>query len=399
MRILLAHDYYRSSAPSGEDVVFRNERTLLEEKGIDVVLFERFNDDIDDSTLNKRLQVALDGAWSKGTYEQLSNVIRRTRPDLAHFHNTFPLISPSAYAACQDNAVPVVQTLHNYRFICPGALLMRDGHPCEDCVGTSLLPALRHRCYRGSLPATGAVVWMLSSNRLRGAYQDLVNRYIALTNFAAGRLIAGGLPESRMEVKANFLPNAPDMGFGGGNYAVYVGRLSEEKGVRTLLDAWRHVDGFPLKILGDGPLRHELEEQARRGALSAEFLGFRPREDILEVVGNADVQVIPSECYEGFPIVVLEAYACGTPILASRIGSLDEIVVEGESGIKFEPGNPGDLAKKLNGLVADRSRLHAMRPKARALFEENYTADQSYIKLLEIYHRALADFDEARGRQ
>jgi glycosyltransferase involved in cell wall biosynthesis len=318
---------------------------------------------------------------------------------LAHFHNTFPLISPSAYAACQDNAVPVVQTLHNYRFICPGALLMRDGHPCEDCVGTSLLPALRHRCYRGSLPATGAVVWMLSSNRLRGAYQNLVNRYIALTNFAAGRLIAGGLPESRMQVKANFLPNAPEMGLGGGNYAVYVGRLSEEKGVRTLLDAWRHVDGFPLKILGDGPLRHELEGQARRDALSVEFLGFRPREDILEMVGNADVQVIPSECYEGFPIVVLEAYACGTPILASRIGSLDEIVVEEESGIKFEPGDPGDLAKKLNGLLADRSRLHVMRRKARALFEENYAADQNYLQLLEIYHRALADFDEARGRK
>jgi len=399
MRILLAHDYYRSSAPSGEDAVFRNERALLEKNRIEVIPFERFNDDIDDSTLSDRLRLAGDGAWSKRTHGELSEVIRRTRPDLAHFHNTFPLISPSAYAACQDNGVPVVQTLHNYRLICPGALLMRDGHPCEDCVGTSLLSALRYRCYRGSLPATGAVVWMLSRNRLQGTYRTLVNRYIALTKFAAGRLVAGGLPESRMEVKANFLPDAPAMGFGGGNYAVYVGRLSEEKGVRTLLEAWRYVEGFPLKILGDGPLRHELEEQTRRGALSVEFLGFRPREDIFEVVGNADVQVIPSECYENFPIVVLEAYACGTPIVASRIGSLDEIVVERESGIKFEPGNPIDLARTLNGLLADRSCLHAMRRKARALFEENYTADQNYIKLLEIYDRALADFDEARSRK
>ena len=378
-------------------MVFRNERALLEHKGTDVVLFERFNDDIDDATLNKRLQVALDGAWSKETYEQLSKLIRQTRPDLAHFHNTFPLISPSAYAACQDNGVPVVQTLHNYRFICPGALLMRDGHPCEDCVGTSLLPALRYRCYRGSLLATGAVVWMLARNRVQSTYRTLVNRYIALTRFAAGRLVAGGLPESRMEVKANFLPNAPAMGVGGGNYAVYVGRLSEEKGVRTLVEAWRNVDGFPLKVLGDGPLRHELEEQTRRGALPIEFLGFRPHEDILNVVGNADVQVVPSECYENFPMVVLEAYACGTPILASRIGSLDEIVVEEESGIKFEPGNPGDLATKLNGLLADRSRLHAMRRKARALFEQRYTAEQNYRESLAIYDRALADFDDAKA--
>jgi glycosyltransferase involved in cell wall biosynthesis len=396
MRILLAHDHYRSSAPSGEDAVFRNERGLLERNGIEVIPFERFNDDIDESTLGNRVQLALDGAWSNQTYEQLFEVIRKTRPDLAHFHNTFPLISPSAYAACQDNGVPVVQTLHNYRLICPGALLMRDGRPCEDCVGTSLLPALRYRCYRGSLPATSAVVWMLARNRLQGTYRTLVNRYIALTKFAAGRLIAGGLPEDHLEVKPNFLPNPPDEGPGHGNYAVYVGRLSEVKGVRTLLEAWSHVDGLTLKILGDGALRCELEERARRKALAVEFLGFRPREEIMKVIGDAELQVIPSECYEGFPMVVLEAYACGTPILASRIGSLDEIVIEGESGVKFEPGNAGDLVNKVNELRADPSRLQSMRPKARKLFEERYTADQNYRKLLDIYHRVLADFDEIR---
>src|SRR5439155_20501152 len=209
MRILLAHDFYRSSAPSGEDAVFRNERALLEKNRNEVIPFERCNDEIDDSGFGKRVRLALDGAWSKSIYEGLSDVVRRTRPDLVHFHNTFPLISPSAYAACQDNAVPVVQTLHNYRFVCANALLMRDGRPCEDCVGTSLLPALRYRCYRGSLPATGAAVWMLASNRWRGVYQKLVNRYVALTDFAASRLIAGGLPSCRMEIKPNFLPDAP----------------------------------------------------------------------------------------------------------------------------------------------------------------------------------------------
>jgi glycosyltransferase involved in cell wall biosynthesis len=398
MRILLAHDHYRSASPSGEDAVFRNERALLAKQN-EVIEFERFNDDIDDSRLSKRLRLALESAWSRPMYEELSGLVRKTRPDLVHFHNTFPLISPSAYAACQDNGVPVVQTLHNYRLVCAGALLTRNGQPCEDCVGTSLLPALRHRCYRGSLPATGAVVWMLASNRWRGAYQRMVNRYIALTEFAASRLIAGGLPSRRMEVKPNFLPDPPPVGRGDGNYAIYVGRLSEEKGVRTLVDAWRRVEGLPLKILGDGPLRSELEEQARRNALAIEFLGLRPREDVLNVIAAAEVQIVPSECYENFPLVVLEAYACGTPVLASRIGSLDEIVMDGASGRKFEPRDAGALVNGLNWLRADRPRLQAMRRAARSLFEEKYTANRNYSQLLEIYDRARADFAEAVGRR
>ena len=395
MKVLLAHDFYRSSAPSGEDAVFRNERELLETNGIQVVSFERFNDDIDDTAFTKRLRLGFEGAWSKRSYQELCDVIRRTRPVLAHFHNTFPLISPSAYAACQDNGVPVVQTLHNYRLICPGGLLLRNGRPCEDCVGTDLGPALRHRCYRGSLPATGAVVWMLARNRWQRTYGNLVNRYIALTQFAAGRLMAGGLPERRMEVKPNFLPNPPQMGWGGGNYAIFVGRLSEEKGLRSLIDAWRHVANFPLKIVGDGPLRLELEERARQHGLHVEFLGFQSREDVLRMVGRAEVQIIPSECYEGFPMVVLEAYACGTPIVASRIGSLDEIVVEGQTGMKFEPGSPEDLAKKVNLIRSDDRRLHAMRINARARFEDNFTADRNFPRLAEIYRRARADFEES----
>ena len=391
MRVLLAHDHYRSSAPSGEDAVYRNERALLESAGIDVIPFERFNDDIDESTLSKRLRLALDTAWSRQTYDQVSEVLRRTRPHLAHFHNTFPLISPSAYAACRDNAVPVVQTLHNYRLVCAGALLMRDGHPCEDCVGTSLWPALRHRCYRGSLPATGAVVWMLARNRARGSYTTLVDRYIALTNFAAAKLVTGGLPKARVEVRPNFLPNPPCPGAGGGGYAVFVGRLSEEKGVRTLLDAWQSIKGFPLKMLGDGPLREELEQRARREALPVEFLGYRPREQVLAAMLNADVHIVPSECYEGFPMVVLEAYACGTPILASRIGSLAEVVVDGTTGMTFEAGDPADLARRLEELRANPLRLHAMRRAARALFEERYTAEHGLAKLLEIYGRAIED--------
>jgi len=238
---------------------------------------------------------------------------------------------------------------------------------------------------------------MLARNRVRGTYQNLVNRYIALTKFAAGKLVAGGLPEDRVHIKPNFLPDAPEIGPGDGGYAVYVGRLSNEKGVRTLLEAWREIERFPLKIFGDGPLRRELEDDARRNALSVEFLGFRPRAEILDVVRRADLQVIPSEWYEGFPMVIVEAYACGTPVVASRIGGLNEVVEEG-SGIKFEPGNAADLVAKLSTLRSDRARLRAMRPQARALFEKKYTAERNLPQLLEIYDLARADL-RAIGRK
>ena len=322
----MAHNYYRSSAPSGEDQVFQNELTLLRKHGIDVIPFERFNDNIEHFSLFKRMRLASDTAWSPSTYRDLSQVIRERHPDIAHFHNTFPQISPSAYAACRDSGVPVVQTLHNFRFICPGGLLLRDGRPCEDCVGTNLLPALRHRCYRGSLPATGALVWMLMRNRWHGTYQTLVNRYIALTKFAASRLIAGGLPKDRISIKPNFAPGVSAPGPGDGRYAVYVGRLSAEKGLRTLISAWKLIPEIPLKILGDGPLREELVDLSLKNNLPIKFLGFCDRPTIIDTVGHAAFQVVPSEWYEGFPMVILEAYACGTPVVCSRIGSLDEIV-------------------------------------------------------------------------
>jgi glycosyltransferase involved in cell wall biosynthesis len=386
LKILLAHNHYRSAAPSGEDAAFRGERALLERSGHEVIAFERHNDDIDESTLRRRWALALDGAWSRQSYDDVAALIRRRRPDVAHFHNTFPLISPSAYAACRDNGVPVVQTLHNYRLICANGLLLRDGRPCEACVGTSLLPALRYRCYRGSLPATGAVVWMLARNRWRGTYRHLVDRYIALTNFAAGRLVAGGLPAERMTVKPNFL-DAPSVGAEAReNFAVYVGRLSAEKGVRTLLNAWRHVPSLPLKIVGDGPLRAELADTAARHGLAVEVLGQRPRDDVLRLVRRAALQIVPSEWYEGFPMVILEAFASATPVVAARLGSLAEIVEHERTGLLFSPGDAADLAAKVQALANSPARLDYGRA-ARAVFERNYTPERNLAQLMDIYRQ------------
>jgi glycosyltransferase involved in cell wall biosynthesis len=371
--------------------VYRNERALMERQ-IEVIPYERFNDDIDESTLGKKFQLALDGSWSRRTYQELSALIKNNRPDIAHFYNTFPQISPSAYAACRDNGVSVVQTVQNYRFVCPNGLLLRGGKPCEDCFGTNFLPAIRYRCYRASLPATGAVVWSLLSNRWRGTYNHFVNRYIAPTQFAANKLVEGGLPKHRMEVKPNFLPIIPDPGKGSGGYALFAGRLSSEKGLHTLLEAWKRVKGLPLKIAGEGPLRGELQSLAILQNLPVEFLGCVSYSEVLNLTRNALCLVVPSEWYEGFPMVVVQALACATPVIASRLGSLGEIVEEGKTGLKFEAGNPQDLAIRVNELVSDSSRLALMRIHARSAFEEHYTAEKNYSKLMEIYQSAICDF-------
>ena len=388
MKILLGHCFYRSSAPSGEDVVYRNERSLLESHGIKVIPFERYNDDINDSDLSSRLRLAFSTSWSRQSYKAISEVIRQEQPDIAHFHNTFPQMSPSVYAACKRFNVPVIQTLHNYRLICPGALLQRNGHPCEDCIGTSLLPAIHHRCYRDSLAATGALTSMLVYNRIRGSYQRNVDSYIALTDFAVSRLKAGGLPKDKIHVKPNFLPDPPEPGLGQGGYAVFVGRLSSEKGILTLIKAWAGLKDIPLKILGNGPLMGQLTEIVRSASLPVELLGSVARTRVIEIVRDAALQIVPSECYEGFPLVVLEAYACGTPVLASRIGSLDEIVLEGITGLKFTAGNAEDLTNTIRSLWTDNEKLRSYRTNARRQFDKNYTAQINLNELLAIYKKA-----------
>lgn len=389
MKVLIAHNFYRSTSPSGEDSVFRNEKALLSNNGVAVVPYEVFNDKIDTSSFAHRARLGLNTAWSNDTYDALSRLIEQTKPDIAHFYNTFPQISPSAYAACRNNGVPVVQTVQNYRFVCPNGFLLRGGKPCEDCFGTNFFPAIRYRCYRGSVLATSAVVWGLLSNRWRGTYNHHVNRYIAPTRFAASKLVEGGLPKSCMEVKPNFIPIPPEPGMGTGGYALFAGRLSSEKGLHTLLEAWKGVKGLPLKIAGDGPLRSELQSFAAARELPIEFLGSVSYAEVLELTRNAICLVVPSEWYEGFPMVVVQALACGTPVIASRLGSLEEIIQEGETGLQFTAGDATDLARTVKQLLGDPAHLSVMRKNTRAEFLANYTPERNFQLLIDIYRQTI----------
>ena len=383
MRILLVHNHYQSASPSGEDIAFDNERQLLQRAGHEVICYTRHNDAISES-VGDRVNVALSMFWSRTVYRELTALIKQHDPEVAHFHNTFPQISASGYRACQDHHVPVVQTLHNYRLICPGALLMRNGKPCEDCIGNSMLPAIMHGCYRNSRVGTALVTAMVNANRMRGTYTHDIDRYICLTASGRQRFIRGGLPADRLIVKPNVLLDPPNVGLGEGGYALYVGRLSPEKGVQTLIKAWSGID-YPLKIVGDGALRTILEQQSRESSAKVEFMGFKPRVEVMALMQRATILIIPSECYEGFPVTALEAFSTGTPLAVSAIGALDEIVNDPVNGKKFQAGNHDSLRQCVQNLLADQNALQAMRLANRVLFDSCYSPTQALISLEEIY--------------
>ena len=331
--------------------------------------------------------------WSRRSRAEILQAVWDARPDVVHVHNTFAMLSPSIYGAFRAAQVPVVQTLHNFRFFCPGAMLLRDGKPCEECMDHSLLRSIRHRCYRNSLGATTTLAAMLAVHRTVGTYSTGIDRYIALTQFAKNKAVKGGLAAHKVMVKPNFIPNPPSIGSGGGGYVLFAGRLLEGKGTETLLAAWRQLGDVKLKIVGDGALRSQLEDIVRRDGLNVDFMGRQPREIVLRYMANADVLVVPSDWYEGFPMVVAEAFACGTPLLVSRIGSLDELVQEGVTGRKFKAGDANALSATLRSMLSDESALRRMRMNARAYFDAHLTEEMNFSQLIRVYGEVIADHE------
>src|SRR5258706_2592353 len=277
MKILVIHNLYQSSG--GEDVAVRAEMRMLIERGHTVVRYERTNDELRQSNGFSSIVTGFETVWASRSFHDVATLIATEKPDVAHFHNTLPLVSPSAYYACAEADIPVVQTAHNLRLLCPGANLLRNGLVCEGCVGRSAKwPAVAHACYRQSRGATLAVISMLAAHNAIGTWQRKVGLYLALTEFARRKFIEGGLPESRVVVKPNCVD--PDPGPEGkrSNYAVYVGRLSEEKGILTLIGAWKKLSKrIPLRVAGTGPLKEDvLRGLAREPDFTFELLGLLP---------------------------------------------------------------------------------------------------------------------------
>lgn len=382
MRILTAHNYYLE--PGGEDEVFSSEARLLEDRGHTVL---RHSTDNRRTLGMSRIEVAAKAVWNRKAGRELGSLIERRRPEVVHFHNTFPLLSPACYGAARARGAAVVQTLHNYRLLCPNALLERGGSACESCLGRAVAwPGVLHGCYRRSRAATAAVAGMSAVHRAAGIWANAVDLYVALTAFARSRFVAGGLPAGKIVVKPNFVWPDPGAGTETGGYAVFAGRHMEEKGLGVLAGAWERLNGSPpLKTVGGGP-----DEAVLGGVTGVELLGHRPRAEVLGLMRQAAFLVFPSLCYEGLPMVILEAFCCGLPVIASRLGAMAEIIEDGRTGLLFTPGDAADLAAKVEWLLAHPVALARMRREARAEFEAKYTAARNYEMLMEIYERARA---------
>ncbi len=384
MRILAVHNYYQQ--PGGEEQIFNTEATLLQSYGHEVVRYTLNNDQI---TGMNPLMLAKNTLWNQAVYQELRSLIRKEKPEVAHFHNTFPLISPAAYYAAKDEGVAVVQTLHNYRLLCPNALFFRAGRICEDCLGKPFpLPGIIHGCYRGSRSASAMVASTVSFHSLLGTWSKAVDVFIVYSQFAIKKFIQGGLPQEKIMFKTNFLYPAPAQGEGKGGYGLFVGRLSVEKGLGVMLDAWRQLGGkIPLKILGDGPMAG-LVKEAMQEMPEIEWLGRKSLEEVYEVMGNAAFLVFPSEWYETFGRVAIEAFAKGTPVVASNIGAIAELIDHERTGLLFRPSDPADLAEKVRWLLDHPQNLTQMRQEVRVEFDTKYTADNNCKRLLEIYQVA-----------
>jgi glycosyltransferase involved in cell wall biosynthesis len=389
MKIAIVHAVYRQRG--GEEEVVHAESALLREAGHEV---REFLVDNEAMTYLTPVRQAIATIWNGSAVRDLRAFLRSDPPDVAHFHNTFPSLSPAAYSAARAEGIPVVQTLHNYRLVCPSAVLFRDGGVCEECLGKVIpWPGVSHACYRGSRAASAAVGCMLTTHRVAGTWRRNVDIYIALTEFARHKYIEGGLPGPRIVVKPNFVHD-PGMGPGPEareSFALFVGRLTPEKGIGTLLDAWRDLADVPLMMVGDGAMRTAIQGRlaSREMAGRIDLSGPLEADQVISLMKRAQFLVFPSEWYEGAPRVVIEAMACGLPVIGAWIGAVAEILDRGRTGYGFAPGNASELVTTVRAAVRDRAGLARIGAAGRREFEDRYTANRNLELLEGAYRRAM----------
>ena len=386
MKILTVHNKYKFRG--GEDESREAEDRLLVSKGHEIrqIIF-------DNRTIQGAgaLKAGLSASWSPRSYRKVHRAIDTWKPDVLDVHNFFPLASPAVHHAAWKLGVPVVQTLHNFRLLCPGALLFRKGAPCEDCIH-SWFPwrGIVHRCYRGSALETSAVSLMIAVHQTLRTWERTVAQFIATSEFAKRKFVEAGFPESRIMVKPNFVLDPGGPGTGGGEF-VFVGRLTPEKGVRTLLAAMALTNpSVSLAVVGDGPLEAEVRSAAARDP-RIRYLGRILQAEVLDLLGRATALIFPSEWYETFGRVAAEAFARGTPVIAARIGAVAEIVDDGRTGFHFQPGDARDLARVIDVAHGSPEKLASMRREAHREFELKYTAKRNYELLMSAYGRAIAN--------
>ena len=388
MRILMVHNYYRLRG--GEDESTEQDVSLLKANGHEVRMYSRNNNAISDFSLLQRSRLFFSPVWSLRTCRDVAQVMESFKPAVVHVQNFFPLVSPSVFYVARRHGAAVVHTLRNYRLMCPSGILFRKGGICETCLARSPWPGVAGRCYRDSVGQTASVALMLSVHRILRTWRNQVSLFITLTEFARNQFVRGGFVTDRIEVRPNFLATDPGESNAKRVGALFAGRLCEEKGVMFLLDAWQRLPNVPLTVIGDGPLRDQVEHfVAERGMRHVQVRGELPHAEVLDALRKASFLVMPSLWYETFGRLIIEAYAVGTPVIASRLGAMQELVEECRTGLLFDAGSPERLVDAVNRAMKDDRERLAWGRNARVAFERRYSAHVAHARLMQIYERAI----------
>jgi glycosyltransferase involved in cell wall biosynthesis len=383
VKVLQVHNHYRQAG--GEDAVVSAEAALLRSAGHEVFEYEVDNPH---GSLTAARTLAL-SAWNPWAARDVRVFAGIHRPDVAHVHNTWYALSPSVIHALKEAGLPVVMTLHNYRLMCTNGLLFRDGHPCRDCVGTNPWHGVLHRCYRGSAVASAAAATTIAINQARGTWARDVDLLLVLSEFAKSQFVAGGIPNSKLRVKPNFVddpgPRARPPSESG--TLLYVGRLSPEKGVDRLIEMSGALNraGLKLLIVGDGPMQRAL---AAGETEVVRLLGPLPADDVARLMVEARALLFPSIWYEGQPVVILQAFAAGLPVLGSDLGGIAELLAPlGREWLVESPLRAESWDMAIAGLLDD-DRVDKAGRVARETFEARFHPDAA-LSLLEVTYRSI----------
>lgn len=385
MRILFVHNRYQQAG--GEDRALELESSLLIEKGHEVTILFFDNQGLTESWLQKAVTFR-NAIYNKGSALILRKKILAFKPDIIHFHNVFFAASPSVIKEASVQGIPVVFTLHNYRLICSNALLLRDNKPCEICVQKKLpFDGIRYGCYRKSALASAMVTLSTGIPKLRDSWHRWVDQFIVLSSFAKEKFLHSslGATEEQLIVKPNFVPD-PGMGHETReDYFLFVGRLSTEKGIHLLMEAFKNMPDQKLRVVGEGPEKDTLN--SKYGLLNnIEFLGSQNRDEILSLMKKSRALVFPSIWYEGLPYVILEALSTGTPILASNLGAMASLVKDGYNGLLFDPSD----GEKLQSAVRSFNEVPAtLYQNARETYLNHFHPDKHYSAVMKIYEQTI----------
>lgn len=397
-RILQVHNFYQ--IPGGEDVVVRNEKRLLEEHGHTVYTYYRTNKELGEKGIFGKLLLPFTAVYSRKTVREVRRIIREEKIDIVHVHNTLTMVSPSVFYAAFQCHVPVVQTLHNFRMLCPAGSFFRDNVICEECVSGGLGCAVRHKCYRGSTAQTIVSALILKIHRMLGTYRKV--NFICLTEFNRNKLLDSlnnpSVPEHKRVVDASRVYIKPNFTFAEGlapsrepedeEYFLFAGRVEALKGIDIAIRAFERLPEKKLYIAGTGPMMEEMQAYVREHHLTnVRFLGYLQKEEMSRRFYHAKAVIMTSQCYEAFAMTIAEAYSYGVPVIAGSVGNMAGMVKEGITGVKFQYNSAEELAKKVEEFeTLDIKRL---KENARDFYQKRLRPEDNYKKLLEIYEDIL----------